>query len=86
MVQVGTASSFSPTYPVFLVGIFVCGFSSLGYGTVMYVWMMEHVGGKYKVKIGEATTTLFWHKMFSDGKSPDPIFTREHFTKHSPTV
>ena len=49
MVQVGTASSFSPTYPVFLVGIFVCGFSSLGYGTVMYVWMMEHVGGKYKV-------------------------------------
>ena len=53
MVQVGTASSFSPTYPVFLVGIFVCGFSSLGYGTVMYVWMMEHVGGKYKVKSRE---------------------------------
>jgi hypothetical protein len=26
-------------------GIWICGFSSLGYGTVMYVWMMEHVSG-----------------------------------------
>ena len=53
-VVVGTASSFSPNYPLFLVGIFICGFSSLGYGTVMYVWMMEHVGGKYKTILGAA--------------------------------
>ena len=53
-VLVGTASSFSPNYPLFLVGIFICGFSSLGYGTVMYVWMMEHVGGKYKTILGAA--------------------------------
>jgi len=53
-ILVGTLSSFSPNYPAFLVGIFVCGFSSLGYGTVMYVWMMEHVGGKYKTILGAA--------------------------------
>jgi len=54
VIIVGTASSFSPNYPTFLVGIFICGFSSLGYGTVMYVWMMEHVGGKYKTILGAA--------------------------------
>jgi len=53
-VLVGTLSSFSPNYPSFLVGIFICGFSSLGYGTVMYTWMMEHVGGKYKTILGAA--------------------------------
>eukprot|EP00092_Neocalanus_flemingeri_P007851 GFUD01008476.1.p1 GENE.GFUD01008476.1~~GFUD01008476.1.p1 ORF type:complete len:593 (+),score=112.20 GFUD01008476.1:105-1883(+) len=51
---VGTLSSFSPNYPSFLVGIFICGYSTLGYGTVMYVWMMEHVGGKYKTILGAA--------------------------------
>eukprot|EP00090_Calanus_glacialis_P000129 TRINITY_DN10082_c0_g1_i1.p1 TRINITY_DN10082_c0_g1~~TRINITY_DN10082_c0_g1_i1.p1 ORF type:complete len:591 (-),score=101.96 TRINITY_DN10082_c0_g1_i1:22-1794(-) len=53
-VLVGTLSSFSPNYPCFLAGNFVCGFSTLGYGTVMYVWMMEHVGGKYKTILGAA--------------------------------
>merc|ERR1719347_697357 len=54
VVVVGTISSFSPNYPSFIVGIFICGYSSLGYGTVMYVWMMEHVGGKYKTILGAA--------------------------------
>jgi len=54
VVTVGTLSSFAPNYPSFLVGIFICGFSSLGYGTVMYTWMMEHVGGKYKTILGAA--------------------------------
>merc|ERR1719184_489952 len=53
-VIVGTLSSFAPNYPTFLIGIFICGFSSLGYGTVMYTWMMEHVGGKYKTILGAA--------------------------------
>ena len=53
-VFIGSVTSFAPNLPVFLAGIFVCGFSSMGYGTVMYVWMMEHVGGKYKTILGAA--------------------------------
>ena len=53
-VFIGSATSVAPNLPLFLVGIFICGFSSMGYGTVMYVWMMEHVGGKYKTILGAA--------------------------------
>jgi len=48
----GTLSSFSPNYTAFLVSVFFTGFSSLGYGTVMYVWMMEHVSGRHKTILG----------------------------------
>jgi len=53
-VFIGSATALAPNLPLFLVGIFICGFSSMGYGTVMYVWMMEHVGGKYKTILGAA--------------------------------
>ena len=35
----------------FSSGIWFCGFASLGYGTVMYVWMMEHVSGTVGIKV-----------------------------------
>ena len=33
------------TITLFL-GVFLCAFMSLAYGTVMYVWMMEHCDGE----------------------------------------
>eukprot|EP00088_Acartia_fossae_P014886 TRINITY_DN18038_c0_g1_i1.p1 TRINITY_DN18038_c0_g1~~TRINITY_DN18038_c0_g1_i1.p1 ORF type:complete len:399 (-),score=52.45 TRINITY_DN18038_c0_g1_i1:31-1227(-) len=51
-VVAGTISSFTPNYPAFLITVWICGFSSIGYGTVMYVWMMEHIAGKYKTILG----------------------------------
>lgn len=41
----GTLTSFSPNYPLFLLGIWCNGFSSIGFGTVMYCWMMEILSG-----------------------------------------
>jgi len=51
-VVAGTISSFSPNYFVFLISVWLCGFASIGYGTVMYCWMMEHIAGKYKTILG----------------------------------
>lgn len=31
----GLITAFAPSYPIFLVGTFGCGFSSIGFGTVM---------------------------------------------------
>ena len=41
----GLLSAFATSYTVFLIGIWACGFSSIGFGTVMYCWMMEIIGG-----------------------------------------
>ena len=57
----GVANRFAPNYPAFLIGlhfnvrylklllpgVFLCAFMSLAYGTVMYVWMMEHCDGEF---------------------------------------
>jgi len=48
----GTASSFTTNYPSFLLSVWFTGFSSLGYGTVMYCWMMEHISGRHKTILG----------------------------------
>jgi len=48
----GFANRFAPNYPAFLIGVFLCAFMSLAYGTVMYVWMMEHCDGKIKTVLG----------------------------------
>jgi len=48
----GIANRFAPNYPTFLVGVFLCAFMSLAYGTVMYVWMMEHCDGQIKTVLG----------------------------------
>ena len=42
-------------FPTFLCsGVFFCAFMALGYGTVMYCWMMEHADGKVKTILGAA--------------------------------
>lgn len=58
----GTATSFSPTYEAYLVGIWACGFSAIGFGTVMYCWMMEMLGGREKTIFGCAPhlNFAFW--------------------------
>ena len=43
----GTLNAFAPYYELFLLGIWSCGFSSIGLGTVMYVWVMEILSGKF---------------------------------------
>ena len=43
----GTLNAFAPYYELFLLGIWSCGFSSIGLGTVMYVWVMEILSGNY---------------------------------------
>jgi len=55
----GTGSSFSPNYPLFLLSVWICGFASIGYGTVLYVWLMEHVAGRYKTVMGAAPHYCF---------------------------
>jgi len=50
----GTVSAFSPNYVTFLICIWVCGFSSIGFGTVMYCWMMEILAGREKTFFGVA--------------------------------
>ena len=52
VIVVGTASSFAPNYPLFLVTVFINGFCSLGFGTVMYCWMMEILSGTWKTFYG----------------------------------
>jgi len=52
LVVAGTASSFTTNYPSFLISVWFCGFSSIGYGTVMYCWMMEHISGNHKTVMG----------------------------------
>jgi MFS family permease len=75
----GTLTSFAPFYWCFLVGIWFCGFSSIGLGTVLYCWMMEILAGKPKTIFGCAPHLNFalwglavagiaylipdWHKM-----------------------
>jgi len=39
-------TSLASTYPIFLIGIWGSGFASIGYGTVMYCWMMELLAGE----------------------------------------
>ena len=51
-VLAGTATAFAPSYPLFLLGIWFCGFAAIGFGTVMYCWMMELLSGKYKTIFG----------------------------------
>ena len=48
----GTLTAFSPYYELFLVGIWTCGFSAIGLGTVMYVWVMEILSGQEKTIFG----------------------------------
>ena len=50
----GTASTFSPNYPIFLIFVWINGFASIGFGTVVYCWMMEIVTGKAKTILGLA--------------------------------
>jgi len=38
----------SPNYFVFLFGVWASGFAAIGFGTVMYCWMMELLAGKLK--------------------------------------
>ena len=61
----GVANRFAPNYPAFLIGlhfnvrylklllpgVFLCAFMSLAYGTVMYVWMMEHCDGEFLLQL-----------------------------------
>ena len=63
----GFANRFAPNYPAFLIGatshlvsgisnlffpgVFLCAFMSLAYGTVMYVWMMEHCDGEFPLHL-----------------------------------
>ncbi len=47
LVIFGTANAFAPNYYLFLVGAWGCGFSAIGFGTVMYCWMLELVAGTY---------------------------------------
>ena len=58
----GTLTSFSPSYGWFLAGIWACGFSAIGFGTVMYCWMMEILSGKEKTIFGVAPhlNFAFW--------------------------
>ena len=62
VVVCGALVSFSPSYPWFLAGIWACGFSSIGFGTVMYCWMMEILSGKEKTIFGVAPhlNFAFW--------------------------
>lgn len=48
----GSLTAFAPIYELFLVGIWTCGFSAIGLGTVMYVWVMEILSGKEKTIFG----------------------------------
>ena len=48
----GTATAFAPNYPLFLAGIWCCGFAAIGFGTVMYCWMMELLAGTPKTIFG----------------------------------
>ena len=48
----GIAGSFSPNYLVFLVLMCLCGVTSFGFGTVMYCWMIELIGGFPKTIFG----------------------------------
>ena len=52
IITFGTLTSFAPNYPLFLLGIWINGFSGIGFGTVMYCWMMEIVSGKEKTIFG----------------------------------
>ena len=48
----GTFSAFAQNYVSFLVGICGCGFATIGYGTIMYCWMMELLAGNVKTVFG----------------------------------
>ena len=48
----GILTAFSPSYEWFLLGIWCNNFSALGFGTVMYCWMMEILAGKEKTIFG----------------------------------
>ena len=52
VITAGTLTAFAPSYELFLVGIWCCGFASIGYGTVMYCWMMELLSGLEKTIFG----------------------------------
>jgi hypothetical protein len=58
----GTLSAFAPMYELFLVGVWFCGFSVIGFGTVMYCWMMEMLTGREKTILGCAPhfNFAFW--------------------------
>ena len=58
----GTLTAFSPSYELFLVGIWICGYTSISFGTVMYCWMMEILDGKEKTLFGLAPhlNFAFW--------------------------
>ena len=58
----GACTAFAPSYEWFLLGIFCCGFSSIGAGTVLYCWTMEILSGKEKTIFGAAPhlNFAFW--------------------------
>ena len=50
----GVISAVSPYYELFLACAFFCGFASVGFGTVMFCWMMELLNGREKTIFGSA--------------------------------
>ena len=50
----GVISAVSPYYELFLACAFVCGFASVGFGTVIFCWMTEILNGKEKTIFGSA--------------------------------
>ena len=71
----GTFTAFSPTYISFLFGIFACGFSSIGAGTVLYCWMMEILSGKAQFKNWSYVYQNLW-KGILGAKCFNTIFQR----------
>ena len=50
----GIISAVSPYYELFLACAFFCGFAGVGFGTVMFCWMMELLNGREKTIFGSA--------------------------------
>ena len=48
----GTVAAFSTYYELFLVCVWVDGFACIGFGTVIYCWMMELLTGREKTIFG----------------------------------
>ena len=58
----GTVAAFSTYYELFLVCVWVDGFACIGFGTVIYCWMMELLTGREKTIFGCAPDFFyaFW--------------------------
>ena len=59
----GTLSAFTPYYGLFLICVWACGFGAIGFGTVIYCWMMEMLSGREKTIFGCAPNynfSLWW--------------------------